>query len=151
MPGGFRFRTCSRRPLRPSELQKAISEISAKVLTQTLRGMERDGLLVRKVHAVVPPKVEYQLTSMGESLLESLRQLCLWVKGHVKERESGAAGVRSEKQLDGAQRSLKSSAVAHSVGLAMKVRSVVVTLRYCGMRELTMRVLDDAAQTRRTH
>ena len=74
-------------PLRSSELQKAISEISPKVLTQTLRGMERDGLLSRKVHAVVPPKVEYQLTHMGKSLLEPLRQLCLWAKGHVKERD----------------------------------------------------------------
>lgn len=74
-------------PLRSSQLQKAISEISPKVLTQTLRGMERDGLLVRKVYAVVPPKVEYQLTSMGGSLLEPLRQLCHWAKAHGKERE----------------------------------------------------------------
>ena len=74
-------------PLRSNELQKAISEISAKVLTQTLRGMERDGLLVRKVYPVVPPKVEYQLTSMGRSLLEPLRTLCRWAESHVKERD----------------------------------------------------------------
>lgn len=74
-------------PLRSGELQKAISEISPKVLTQTLRGMERDGLLVRKVYAVVPPKVEYQLTSMGRSLLEPLRQLCHWAKSHGRERD----------------------------------------------------------------
>jgi DNA-binding HxlR family transcriptional regulator len=73
--------------LRSSELQKAISEISPKVLTQTLRGMERDGLLTRKVYAVVPPRVDYQLTSMGRSLLEPLRQLCRWAESHVKERD----------------------------------------------------------------
>jgi DNA-binding HxlR family transcriptional regulator len=73
--------------LRSSELQKAISEISPKVLTQTLRRMERDGLLMRKVYPVVPPKVEYQLTNMGRSLLEPLRQLCLWAKSHVRERD----------------------------------------------------------------
>lgn len=74
-------------PMRSSKLQQAISEISPKVLTQTLRGMERDGLLLRKVYAVVPPKVEYQLTNMGRSLLEPLRQLCHWAKAHGKERD----------------------------------------------------------------
>ncbi len=92
-------------PLRSSGLQKAISEISPKVLTQTLRGMERDGLLVRTVYPVVPPKVEYQLTNMGRSLLEPLRQLCLWAKSHVKERDrarrefdqTGTAAQRSRR------------------------------------------------------
>ena len=74
-------------PLRSSELQKAISDISPKVLTQTLRKMERDGLLLRKVYPVVPPKVEYELTSMGHSLLDPLRHLCHWAKRHGKERD----------------------------------------------------------------
>lgn len=78
--------------LRSSELQKAISEISPKVLTQTLRGMERDGLLTRTVHAVVPPKVEYRLTAMGRSLLEPLRGLCQWAESHVKERDRARRG-----------------------------------------------------------
>ena len=73
--------------LRSSELQKAIPEISPKVLTQTLRGMERDGLIFRTVYRVVPPKVEYQLTTMGRSLIDPLRQLCHWAKNHVKERD----------------------------------------------------------------
>lgn len=88
-------------PLRSSELQKAIPEISPKVLTQTLRGMERDGLISRTVYPVVPPKVEYQLTSMGRSLLDPLRQLCHWAKNHVKERD------RSRREFD--ERGIKST------------------------------------------
>src|SRR5215469_5867984 len=75
-------------PLRSGELQKAIAEISPKVLTQTLRRMERDGLISRTIYPIVPPKVEYQLTPMGRSLLEPLRQLCLWAKAHRNERDS---------------------------------------------------------------
>jgi DNA-binding HxlR family transcriptional regulator len=73
--------------LRSGELQRAISEISPKVLTQTLRGMERDGLIARTIHPIVPPRVDYELTSMGRSLLDPLRQLCHWAQMHVKERD----------------------------------------------------------------
>ena len=75
-------------PLRTNELQGAISEVSPKVLTQTLRAMERDGLIGRKVYAVVPPRVEYGLTDMGRSLLTPLRDLCHWAKAHADERDA---------------------------------------------------------------
>jgi DNA-binding HxlR family transcriptional regulator len=78
-------------PLRSGELQKAIAEVSPKVLTQTLRRMERDGLISRTVYPVVPPKVEYRITSMGRSLLSPLRQLCLWAKAHGKDRDQARA------------------------------------------------------------
>jgi DNA-binding HxlR family transcriptional regulator len=58
------------------ELLEDLAPISEKVLTQTLRAMERDGLLIRRVHAEVPPRVEYALTAKGEALLpiiESMR------------------------------------------------------------------------------
>ena len=77
--------------LRTSELQGAITEVSPKVLTQTLRGMERDGLISRKVHTVVPPRVEYSLTAMGASLLKPLQDLCHWAKAHVQERDEARA------------------------------------------------------------
>ena len=70
-------------PLRSNELQRALPEISPKVMTQTLRGMERDGLISRTVYPIVPPKVEYRLTNMGRSLIDPLRQLCHWAKNHV--------------------------------------------------------------------
>lgn len=74
--------------MRTNELQGAITEVSPKVLTQTLRAMERDGLIGRKVYAVVPPRVEYGLTDMGRSLLMPLRDLCHWAKAHVDERDA---------------------------------------------------------------
>jgi DNA-binding HxlR family transcriptional regulator len=78
-------------PLRTGELQNALLEISPKVLTQTLRSMERDGLIWRRVHSAVPPHVEYSLTTMGESLLEPLRELCHWAKAHTAERDEARA------------------------------------------------------------
>jgi DNA-binding HxlR family transcriptional regulator len=75
-------------PLRTNELQNAMAEISPKVLTQTLRGMERDGLISRTVYPVIPPRVEYALTAMGMSLLMPLADLCHWAKAHVAERDA---------------------------------------------------------------
>jgi DNA-binding HxlR family transcriptional regulator len=74
-------------PLRTNEIQGAISELSPKVLTQTLRSMERDGLVHREIFNVVPPRVEYRLTAMGKSLFKPLRDLCLWAEAHVGERD----------------------------------------------------------------
>jgi DNA-binding HxlR family transcriptional regulator len=75
-------------PLRTNVLQGAISEISPKVLTQTLRGMERDGLIDRHIYNVVPPRVEYALTDMGRSVIKPLQDLCHWAQAHVAERNA---------------------------------------------------------------
>jgi len=69
-------------------LQGAIPEISAKMLTQTLRGMERDGLLVREPQSGPGKWVEYRLTAMGASLIGPLGDLCRWAKAHVTERDA---------------------------------------------------------------
>ena len=61
-----------------SELQRALGGITQKVLTQQLREMERDGLVHREVYAQVPPKVEYSLTLLGESLKPVIAALCEW-------------------------------------------------------------------------
>jgi DNA-binding HxlR family transcriptional regulator len=73
--------------LRTNEIQTAMTEVSPKVLTQTLRGMERDGLVHREIFNVVPPRVEYQLTNMGRSLIKPLVGLCHWAKAHIAERD----------------------------------------------------------------
>ena len=65
-------------PLRSGVLQKTIPEISNKMFTQTVRDLERDNLVSRKVYPVVPPKVEYQLTETGKSLESILKALDNW-------------------------------------------------------------------------
>lgn len=67
---------------RYSELQREIDGISQRMLIYTLRHMERDGLITRKVYPVVPPKTEYALTPLGESLWEPLHNLCEWADLH---------------------------------------------------------------------
>jgi DNA-binding HxlR family transcriptional regulator len=75
-------------PLRTHHLQDAIEGISSKVLTQTLCGMERDGLISRKVYPVAPPRVDYELTKLGASVIKPIQELCRWAELHVAERDA---------------------------------------------------------------
>lgn len=65
-----------------TELLRVIPGISQRMLTATLRGLERDGLVHRTVYPVVPPKVEYKLTPMGETLLDTVCMLMNWAYAH---------------------------------------------------------------------
>jgi DNA-binding HxlR family transcriptional regulator len=65
-----------------TELRREIEGISQRMLALTLRQLERDGLVQRTVYPVVPPKVEYQLTDLGSTLLESVRGLVSWAMDH---------------------------------------------------------------------
>src|ERR1700674_792557 len=67
---------------RYGEMQRHLPDVSKKMLTQTLRALERDGLLTRKVYAEVPPKVEYDLTALGRVFLEPVTGLCRWATNH---------------------------------------------------------------------
>jgi DNA-binding HxlR family transcriptional regulator len=69
---------------RTGELRRAIEGISQKMLTQTLRTLERDGLVQRQVFPSVPPKVEYTLTPLGRSLAEIVDRLRLWAEENVE-------------------------------------------------------------------
>ena len=69
--------------LRFSELRARIGGVAPKVLTQTLRAMERDGLLTRTVHAQVPPRVDYELTPLGASLTVPIATLTDWAETHL--------------------------------------------------------------------
>ncbi len=69
--------------LRFSELRTRIGGVAPKVLTQTLRAMERDGLLTRTVYAQVPPRVDYELTELGASLTAPIATLTDWAEVHV--------------------------------------------------------------------
>ncbi|WP_245292593.1 winged helix-turn-helix transcriptional regulator [Rhizobium sp. 9140] len=69
--------------LRFTQLSREIGTISQKMLTQTLRQMERDGLINRTIHAVVPPKVEYRLTGLGRSLGAAFCGVWIWAEKNL--------------------------------------------------------------------
>jgi DNA-binding HxlR family transcriptional regulator len=68
-----------------TELRRAIPGISQRMLTATLRGLERDGLLTRTVHRVVPPRVDYELTDLGHAFLDRSWGLMSWAMDHAKD------------------------------------------------------------------
>ena len=74
--------------LRFTRIADHVPGISQKMLTQSLRQMERDGLVVRTVHPVVPPKVEYRLTQLGQSLGEAFCGVWVWAAKNLSEIES---------------------------------------------------------------
>lgn len=75
-------------PRRFNELKRLIGGISQQMLTRTLRSLEHDGMVTRKVHPTIPPQVEYGLTDLGHSLAAPLMQLATWVLNHLGEIES---------------------------------------------------------------
>lgn len=76
---------------RYGELKSKVEGVTHKMLAQTLRALERDGLVFRKVYSVVPPKVEYTLTPLGASLTPLLSALCRWSEDHYEEVEGHRA------------------------------------------------------------
>lgn len=71
-------------PLRFGALRRLLPSISQRMLTQTLRDLQRDGMISREVFATVPPSVEYSLTKLGQSLLPPLAELVRWADRHHK-------------------------------------------------------------------
>ncbi len=67
------------------ELRKQIGGISQKMLTQTLRGLERDGIVTRTIYAVVPPKVEYSLTELGRTLVHMFEAIRDWSESNIED------------------------------------------------------------------
>jgi DNA-binding HxlR family transcriptional regulator len=84
----------ARRTLRFSELRREIDGISQRMLTLTLRNLERDGLIERTVYPVVPPRVDYELTDLGCTLLSTIDTLVRWTEEH--QDEVAAARARYE-------------------------------------------------------
>ncbi len=74
--------------MRNGELMKKIGGINQKMLTQTLRNLEMDGLIQRKVYPSVPPKVEYMLTKLGEGVYDPLDKICKWTEDNLEELKS---------------------------------------------------------------
>ncbi len=74
----------AQRTLRFGALKRDIGGISQKMLAQTLRGLERDGLVARTVFAEVPARVEYSLTPLGQTLVQVLSQIKQWAEGNIE-------------------------------------------------------------------
>lgn len=74
-----------------SELRRDIDGITARMLTVTLRGLERDGIVRRTIYPVIPPRVEYELTPMGRTLQETIGQLIAWADSHVADIDAARA------------------------------------------------------------
>jgi DNA-binding HxlR family transcriptional regulator len=89
------------RPHRFGELRRRVGGVSQKMLTQTLRSLERDGLVSRKAFATVPVTVEYSLTLLGETLVPVLAGVRYWAEAHVA--EVIAARERFDARVQGAR------------------------------------------------
>ena len=91
------IRRLSRRTMRYSELRRDIGDISQKMLTQTLRHLERVGLVERTVYPVVPPKVEYSLTELGWTLVEPINVLAEWAIENIDQVETAIESYDSQE------------------------------------------------------
>ena len=85
-----------RGPRRFGELRREVSDISQRMLTQTLRDLQRDGVIARTVFATKPPTVEYALTPLGESFLDPMRSLVHWAEAHREEINAARAHFDAE-------------------------------------------------------
>jgi DNA-binding HxlR family transcriptional regulator len=85
-------------PKRFNEIKRMIGGISQRMLTLTLRGFERDGLVKRTHFPTIPPRVEYELTQLGRSLCDAVEPLGAWARGHTKHitRAQAAFDKKSE-------------------------------------------------------
>ena len=77
--------------LRFAQLRRAVDGISQKVLTNTLRALERDGIVTRRIYASVPPKVEYSLTTLGRSLCGLVDGICDWAEANIEQVQTARA------------------------------------------------------------
>ncbi|WP_085027867.1 winged helix-turn-helix transcriptional regulator [Ensifer aridi] len=87
-------------PLRFNAIMRAVGGVSHRMLTLTLRALERDGLVTRTAYATIPPKVEYELTVLGRSLIEPLRVLATWAVKHRPAMEKARAKFDAAKNID---------------------------------------------------
>jgi DNA-binding HxlR family transcriptional regulator len=87
-------------PKRFSELKRAIAGISQRMLTLSLRGLERDGLISRTVTPTIPPRVDYELTDIGESLREPVKGLGEWALAHIDCIRAAQVRFDAERDTD---------------------------------------------------
>src|SRR6476620_1906401 len=95
------------RTLRFNELRNQVDGISQRMLTVTLRGLERDGIVARRVYPEVPPRVEYTLTPLGATLRQLVRGLVAWSGAHLAEVDAARAAYdarnNTHRRIDGSK------------------------------------------------
>jgi len=84
-------------PKRFNVIKRMVGGISPRMLTLTLRGLERDGLVKRTQFPTIPPRVEYELTTLGRSLWDAVEPLGTWARGHVKHISKARAAFDQRK------------------------------------------------------
>jgi DNA-binding HxlR family transcriptional regulator len=89
--------TLSKGPMRFNEIRRAVDGISQRMLTLTLRGLERDGFATRTVFPTVPPRVDYALTELGKTLIAPLEQIARWAIAHQDEVADARANFDNAK------------------------------------------------------
>ncbi|MFI7454668.1 winged helix-turn-helix transcriptional regulator [Nonomuraea sp. NPDC049714] len=85
--------------LRFTQLRREIDGVSQRMLSVTLRQLERDGLVTRTVHPVVPPRVDYALTPLGRTLHETIKSLVTWTEQHQREIAEARAAYDSRREM----------------------------------------------------
>lgn len=86
--------------MRNGELARRLEGITPKMLTQTLRILERDGLVRREIFPVIPPRVEYELTELGENLAGLLTQIRSWSEEHVPDIKQARARAEANQEAE---------------------------------------------------
>jgi DNA-binding HxlR family transcriptional regulator len=96
----------SRGAKRHGELRRAIGGVSQKMLTQTLRTLERDQLVRRTIYPIVPPRVDYALTPLGETLMKPLTSLYRWMERHLKKIQHARHESQQTRRVVGQDQSI---------------------------------------------
>jgi DNA-binding HxlR family transcriptional regulator len=101
-------------PMRFNELRRRVGGISQRMLTLTVRGLERDGFLTRTVYPTIPPRVDYELTPLGHSLVVPIQQLGSWARQNIDVIEEARRRFDQASRRDAATRSLTSASRMNS-------------------------------------
>ena len=88
-------------PQRFTALKRSVDGVSQRMLTVTLRGLERDGIVTRTMYPVMPPRVDYALTPMGDTLFDAAGILVRWAHAHLDEIEAARAAYDAREQAGG--------------------------------------------------
>ncbi len=97
-------------PVRFNEIKRQIEGISQRMLTLTLRGLERDGLLTRTIYPTIPPRVDYELTPLGQSLIAPVAALAEWAQINFSEIENARQRFDKKSPKPGLMKALLGSA-----------------------------------------